>query len=266
MSRSIHHKANRRGSGVRSSPHIAALMHRKQLRHVEDLLQIAALTRLNTPECPKRPGYLPPQRAGWLSSPWQQSQTSSHTAECMDQNTIRSDTYAADLPLHWRKQRDWRGQNNVTNRKKSAQDSEVTVKDGDGGKGVPECCQHEGRCPGSRRRWCALGRVHRYWSCMQCVTALTTPPPSELSAYYRGMEDISCPRSTINASIIISTVCSVDQMTRTVFGPGGRDKILSTRSDSNCTVLLCCFVSVLVSRVQWFTRLWCTAAGDKICL
>lgn len=114
------------------------------------------------------------------------------------------------------------------------------MKDRDRGKRVPECCQDEGRCRGSSQRWCTLGRVHRDRSCTPCVTALSPPPTVGLSAYYRGMEDISCPRSTINAIIIILTVCSMDQMT--VFGPTGRDKILSTRSDANGTILLCWFL------------------------
>lgn len=44
LNRDIRHKANQQDRGARSSPHIKALMRSKQLRHVEDLLQIAALT------------------------------------------------------------------------------------------------------------------------------------------------------------------------------------------------------------------------------
>lgn len=136
------------------------------------------------------------------------------------------------------------------------------MRDKERGKRVPECCQNQGRCRALRQRWCTVGRIHRYRSCALCVRALTPPPTVGLSAFYRGMEDISCLHSTINASIIISTVCSTDQMTKKVFRPAGLDEILSTRR-ANCTIssVFCC---PFFFWTAWFTSLWWNAACDKI--
>lgn len=78
-------------------------MHRKQLRHVEDLLQIAALTRLgatrtSTPLVVKAP-RLPVTAAGGLAffSVAAVTDIVSHRGR-YGPKTIRSDTYAADFP------------------------------------------------------------------------------------------------------------------------------------------------------------------------
>lgn len=73
----------------------------------------------------------------------------------------------------------------------------------------------------ARQRWCTVGRVHRDRSCTPCVTVLTPPPHTVgSSAFYSGLEDASCPRSTINSSIIVSSLCSI---------PDDKDSRLSRR-------------------------------------
>lgn len=135
------------------------------------------------------------------------------------------------------------------------------MKDKERGKRVSECCQHQGRWRASRQRWCTVGRVHRYRSCTLCVTSQTPPPTVGLSAFYRGMEDISCPHSTINARIIISTVCFMNPMTKTVFWPAGLDEILSTRSDVNCTIYP---FFVVYFAFKTSLQAWWTTVNNKI--
>lgn len=119
LSRSIHHKANQQGSGAWFSPHTAALMHRKQLRHVEDLLQIAALTRLgatrtSTPLVVKAP-RLPVTAAGGLAffSVAAVTDIVSHRGRYGPKNNPQR-YRCSRFSLQWNKNWAWSGQNKVS--------------------------------------------------------------------------------------------------------------------------------------------------------
>lgn len=109
LNRDIHHKANQQGRGARSSPQYNSA---DALKAVASCRGSASNRGANAaqawpehqhPWWSKHPGYLSPQRGGWLSSPRQLSQTSSHTAEWMDLNNNPQRPLCSWFSLHWSK-------------------------------------------------------------------------------------------------------------------------------------------------------------------